>query len=257
MEPSKTPTHFEGKEAIEHVINVQTRGKLASQEIHGAETPGHISSAADAARDTSVVYLLISVLFMYRSLPQEHILPLTALFTLGWITWKMGRSAWLGWMRLERLHRLVSEEKWEIEHHREQERDELRVLYRAKGFEGKLLEDVLNVLMADSDRLLLVMLEEELGLTLEKQEHPLKQGLGAGLGALFAFTISACLFVIVPSYGLIIGAFLTIAVAGWVSAHFEKNRRIAATLWNLGLATIAFSMSYFTYSLLFGPLGVT
>ncbi len=92
----------------------------------------------------------------------------------------MGRSAWLGWSRLERLHRILAQEKWEIEHNREQEREELGVLYAAKGFEGKLLEDVLDVLMADGDRLLKVMVEEELGLTLESQVHPLKQGLGAG-----------------------------------------------------------------------------
>ena len=78
--------------------------------------------------------------------------------------------------------RLLEEEKWEIEHNRNQEKVELKVLYRAKGFEGKLLDDVVDVLMADDKRALHIMLKEELGMTLEAYEHPLKQSLGALLG---------------------------------------------------------------------------
>src|SRR5262249_53556095 len=125
----------------------------------------------------------------------------------AWLIWKTGRSAWLGWSRIERLHRVVEQEKWEIEHHRQQEREELKALYATKGFEGKLLEDVLDVLMADGDRLLRVMVEEELGLTLESHEHPLKQAVGAGLGVLFSSIL--CLFGLwlYPSLGLLIAAF--------------------------------------------------
>ena len=92
----------------------------------------------------------------------------------------------LGWARLERLHRIVEEERYEIENHRQQEREELKELYRAKGFQGKLLDEVVDVLMADGERLLKVMVEEELGLSLQSQEHPLKQGAGSALGAFVA-----------------------------------------------------------------------
>jgi hypothetical protein len=102
-----------------------------------------------------------------------------SLFSFGWAVWKTGRSALLGWGRMERLHRLIEEERWEIQHHRAQERRELGEMYRAKGFDGKLLEEVLDVLMSDDNRLLKVMLEEELGLTLEAYEHPLRQAIGA------------------------------------------------------------------------------
>ena len=95
-----------------------------------------------------------------------------SLFSIGWLFWKLGRSSLLGWARLERLHRLIQQEQWEIEHHRAQEKEELTAMYHQKGLTGKLLEQVIEVLMADDNRLLRVMLEEELGLTLETYEHP-------------------------------------------------------------------------------------
>ena len=152
--------------------------------------PGHISAGSDAARETAIVFLLLAILLNALTTPTPSIFWLiSGVFTFGWFLWKIGRSAWLGWSRLERLHRVMAEEKWEIEHHRKQERTELKALYEAKGFEGKLLEDVLDVLMADEERTLQIMLEEELGLSLEQQEHPLKQSMGAAIGTLSAWII--------------------------------------------------------------------
>jgi len=159
----------------------------------------------------------------------------------------VGRSAWLGWSRLERLHRLVAEEKWEIDHHRDQEREELAALYEAKGFKGKLLEDVMDVLMADDDRLLRVMLEEELGLSLEKQEHPIKQGLGAGLGSVVAFLVCIIFTLIIPDFGMVIGSFCTVGAAAALSAQYERNRKISAIVWNLGIMILAIGCTYFLW----------
>jgi VIT1/CCC1 family predicted Fe2+/Mn2+ transporter len=182
---------------------------------------------------------------VHFALVEPQVVAILLAITLGTTVWKLGRSAWLGWTRLERLHRIVAEERWEIEHHRPQERDELRVLYEAKGFHGKLLEDVLDVLMADGDRLLRVMIEEELGLSLEVFEHPLKQGLGAAFGALsagVAVTVATWLW---PSYGIYIAVCAVIGSAAGVSAYLERNRIVPAMIWNLGIAALAFSAVYF------------
>jgi len=241
---STKPTHFKGKEAVEHVIEAQAKGIVSQAEVHGEEMPGHISSFADTARETSVTLLLLWILTAFVAPDKSPILTLS-LFTVGWTAWKVGRSAWLGWSRLERLHRLVAEEKWEIDHHRDQEREELAALYEAKGFKGKLLEDVMDVLMADDDRLLRVMLEEELGLSLETQEHPLKQGLGAGLGAILAFFICVIFSLIIPEFGMVIGSFCIVGAAAALSAHYERNRKIPAMIWNLGLMLLAVGLTYF------------
>ena len=145
--------HFEGKSVVEHLKTARAKGALASAEIHGTEMPGHLSAAADAARETSVVLLLLWIL-----LPSQP--TLFFLFAAGFFLWKIGRSALLGWARLERLHRVIEEERWEIEHQRQQEREELEALYQAKGLTGKLLDETVSVMMADDNRLLRIMLEE-------------------------------------------------------------------------------------------------
>lgn len=238
---SSTPEHFKDKDAIGHVAEAQAQGIIASTEIHGIETPGYISAAADAARETA---LMLAIIW-----PIEPDPLLLSFIACGWALWKGGRSAWLGWFRLERLHRILEQERWEIEHHRQQEREELKVLYAAKGFEGKLLEEVLDVLMADDNRLLKVMVEEELGLSLACYEHPLKQGLGAFLGAIGGAMISILGSILYPhphlGIGISIAALLVMGVSGAVLAAHAGNRWIPAIIWNVGLGCLALGCVYF------------
>lgn len=228
--------HFEGKTVVEHLKAARAKGVLASAEVHGAETPGFFSAMADAARDVAVVLLLVWILFT----PAWKFL---LLLMGGLLLWKAGRSAMLGWTRLNRLHRLIEEERWEIQHSRPQEQEELTALYRAKGFSGKLLEDVVATLMADDNRLLQVMLEEELGLALEIYEHPLKQSLGAAIGVIFSslLFLAGCLF----PYGPFAAAALAVAIAAFAIAHTEKNPRLQAVIWNLAVLVLAAGAVYF------------
>jgi hypothetical protein len=227
--------HFEGKSVIEHLKAARAKGGLAAAEIHGTEMPGHLSAAADAARDTAVVLLLLWILF-----PAQP--ALFFVFAVGLFLWKIGRSALLGWARLERLHRVIEEERWEIQHAREQEREELAALYQTKGLSGKLLDEVVTVMMADDNRLLHIMLEEEMGLALEIYEHPLKQSLGAGIGSLLATGLFALgYFFFTP----IADTALTIIIAAITVAKLEKNRRIEALIWNLSLVAFVGAATYF------------
>lgn len=228
--------HFKGKSPIAHVFEARAKGKEALEETHGIELPGHYSAALDAGKETAIVFTLLWIL-----LPDSP--QLLLLIGAGWFLWKTGRSACLGWARLERLHRLIEEERWEIEHRRPQEREELKALYQAKGFSGQMLEEVIDVLMADDNRLLQVMLEEEMGLSLEVQEHPLKQAFGAGLGVAlsFAFLIGS---LALPGWGLPLTAALLIASSSYFAASFEKNRPLSAVVWNLAVASLACGVVY-------------
>ena len=243
--------HFKGKDAVGHVVEAQAQGLMASAEVHGTEIPGHISAGADGARETAILLLLLWTTLAHLHTPLFTIVLFLTLFSFGWAIWKCGRSAWLGWSRLERLHRVLEQERWEIEHHRQQEREELGALYAAKGFEGKLLEDILDVLMADKDRTLRVMVQEELGLSLEAHEHPLKQSVGALVGIILAAI--ACIISLLGSspVGIIYGAAIVLGIAATISAKYEGNRVIPAIVWNLGIGALSFGSLYFLFEYFF------
>jgi len=239
------PSHFKGKEVIEHVAEAQAKGILSSSEIHGTEIPGRISAAADSARDCSIFLLLAWTVLSHGNISPQQILYYLAILGFGLLLWKAGRSAWLGWSRLERMHRVLEQEKWEIEHHRQQERDELGILYKAKGFDGKLLEDVLDVLMADGDRLLRVMVEEELGLSLAAYDHPLMQSVGAALGALAATVCCLLGLLAFGQWGIFIAALSMVSIGSALAAYHASNRLIPAIVWNVGLTALSFGAVYF------------
>lgn len=238
---SQEPAHFKGKNAIQHVAEKQAEGVISSAEIHGAEVPGHIGAFADCVRDTVIVFFL--TLVIYPNYPALFV------FLLGWTAWKTGRAAWLGWSRLERLHRVLEQEKWEIDHNRPQEKEELTELYRAKGFEGKLLADVIDVLMADGDRLLKVMVEEELGLSLKQLEHPIKQGFGAFLGTFIPGALLLLIGLYTTPLTFILTGLLMIALSSALLAHYARNRLIPAIIWNVAIATLALGITYYTQQL--------
>lgn len=240
MKQRKAFAHFKGKDALEHLVDARIKGYQASQENHGTELPGHYHAALDAAKDTAFLLLL---LFAFL---KEATFPIAFAFFIGLLFWKAGRSAALGYNRLERLHRLIEEERFEIEHHRDQEKEELKELYASKGFSGKLLQEVVEHLMADDNRLLQVMLEEELGLTLESYEHPLKQAAGAALGVAFSALIMTVAFFLLPLWAPPFAALVLIAISSALDAHLIKNKSLSPMIWNLSMAIVGALIAYCT-----------
>lgn len=226
--------HFQGKTIPEHLIEARSKGAIVSREVHGIELPGHKAAAADAAKESSIIFILLWVLFG----PTALTLHALVVFSVGLIIWKGARSAFLGWSRLQRLHRLIEEERFEIEHHRAQEKEELRELYAAKGFSGKLLDEVVEVLMADDNRLLKVMLEEELGLTLESYEHPLKQSMGAALGCLLSAIVAILGYYTQSLYGIPIASGIILCTATGINCKLEKNPILPAMIWTLAITVL-------------------
>ncbi len=242
--PHSPQNHFEGKSIPTHLKEARIKGARAAAETHGTEISGQKSAFADTLKDTSLTLTLLWLL-LFPLLPLKQTLLALILFFAGWIFWKTARSACFGWARLERLHRVIEEERWEIEHHREQEREELFELYRAKGFEGELLSEVVNVLMADDNRLLEIMLEEELGVPLEAYEHPLQQASGAFLGALAALLIGSAAFFLFSSAGVISAFFLLFLLAGVFTAKIEKIPIIPALVWNAAIFCLSGGLIFF------------
>lgn len=76
----------------------------------------------------------------------------------------------------EVLDERVATERHEILSEPDEERDELREIYRAKGLRGELLERVIRELTSDEQRWLQTMIRDELGITTDRQQNPLLRG---------------------------------------------------------------------------------
>ena len=76
---------------------------------------------------------------------------------------------------LERFEKHEQVEYWEVEHLPEKEREEVKEIYAAKGFEGELLEKVVDVITANKKRWVDVMMKEELGM-IKEEKSPFKMG---------------------------------------------------------------------------------
>lgn len=254
--------HFGEEKPLQHSVKAYFKGFFDHHEQHGSEVSQPIFAALDTFKDVLLGLLLfiltLSTLIVYlredsnlQTIFLFHLRNSLVLFGAGWLIFRVGRSVWLTWNRLERLHRVLREEKYEIDHHRQQEKEELKALYAAKGFKGKLLDDVVSVLMANEDRLLKVMMEEELGYRLESVDHPIKTGIYSLLGGLFALLYFFTLihFFITASIPLFIALIgIPIGLSSSLYAYLEGNRPVPAFIWNFGIISLAATIIYFISS---------
>lgn len=239
--------HFKGKEALGHVIEARAKGKEFMIQEHGSVMPSSVSIAFGVAKEVAFTTPLLAIISFYLS--PVLTTPFFLLFFLSFVLYQTAKTAITGWSRLQKLHRMIEEERYEIMHHRPQEKEELTALYKAKGFSGKLLEEVIDILMADDNRLLEVMLEEEFGLELEKLDHPLKQALGAFIGG---FASTALLFIglfIFPPLSFILISSIIVIITCLIEAIREKAARLPTVIWNLAIYYFIYAMLYFALQL--------
>ena len=152
-------------------------------------------------------------------------------------------------------HRKI--EYWEVDHLPEVETEEIREIYRAKGFEGELLEQVVSVITADKDRWVDVMMKEELGM-MEESKSPIMMGaityvsfVSIGLIPLLVYVwdyignfpgdlfLWSCLF---TSVGFI--------MVGFMKAYVTNTSIAKSIIETLILGAIAAGVSYFVGDIL-------
>ncbi len=83
----------------------------------------------------------------------------------------------------------LAREKREIKDVPELEREEIRQIYREKGFKGKLLEDIVEVITADEKVWLDTMMRDELQLTPVEKKHTYMAALVVGISAIVGSVI--------------------------------------------------------------------
>lgn len=85
-------------------------------------------------------------------------------------------------------------EYWEVDNMPETEREEIRDIYKEKGFEEPLLSQVVEVITKDNDRWVDVMMKDELGL-IEDDKSPFQTGLYTFISFLIVGLIPLLVFV--------------------------------------------------------------
>lgn len=160
-----------------------------------------------------------------------------------------------------RKHREI--EAWEVDHLPEKEREEIREIYARKGFEGDLLDKVVDTITADKERWIDVMMKEELEMV-EDTRSPLASAAATFASFVVVGTVPLLAFVVHAFWnpsGLHLAAPLTlfwIAAAmtsvGFVMIGWMKTRVTNVTPWRGMLETLVLGSAAATLSFAAGFL---
>src|SRR5437764_767026 len=141
------------------------RSRFSRERWHRARSGERLRNCVFGTSD-GLVTVLAFVAGVSASLAQRKLVLLAGLSEMFAGALSMGLGAFLG-ARAERdlYRRERAREEREVREVPHLERDELRAIYRKKGFEGEGLERVIAVLTADRERWVETMMAEELGLS--------------------------------------------------------------------------------------------
>jgi VIT1/CCC1 family predicted Fe2+/Mn2+ transporter len=152
-------------------------------------------------------------------------------------------------------HRAI--EYWEVENMPEIEREEVVQIYKAKGFEGELLEKVVDVITSDRERWVDEMMKNELDM-IEDSKSPFN----IGLATLVSFVTVGFIPLAVYVYDFVfdagislflwtsIGTSIAFVVVGWLKSYVNQTPILKSVWETLALGIVAASVAYFVGDIL-------
>ncbi len=113
----------------------------------------------------------------------------------------------------------MNREGYEVDNFPEVEKQEIREIYISKGFKGEILEKIVSHVTADKSRWVDIMMQEELGLSLDQTMSPMKSGVATGLAYAFGALMPILPYLFMrPTLGLVASGILTLTVLFGVGA---------------------------------------
>jgi VIT1/CCC1 family predicted Fe2+/Mn2+ transporter len=144
--------------------------------------------------------------------------------------------------QLEFYQSEVRREHEEIKRWPEREREEIRGIYRGKGFSGRLLEEIVSHITADPARWSGVMMREELGFGEEINQPPFRSGLTVGICYIIGALIPVLPYIFAhPPLAIVISALATISAL--FAAGVFKTVITARSWWRSGLESMAIGVA--------------
>ncbi len=122
------------------------------------------------------------------------------------------------------------------------ERDEIREIYKKKGFDGELLDKVVDTITSNKDVWVAVMMAEEHNLAKVEPGHALRSALVVGVSAIIGSLVPLAPFVVVPVTQAM-WASVAIAAATLFVVGAYKARVTTGTWWKSGLELSAIGMA--------------
>jgi len=162
----------------------------------------------------------------------------------------MGTGSYLA-KRSERdnYERLRKEEIAEMYDHPELEREEVRQIYRKKGFEGHDLERAVQIITSDKEKWAEIMLNEEHHMDKDSYAHPITHG----ILTFISFAIFGSIPLLPYIFGLagdyrftvaIISTFMALVMLGITRSFATRERLVRGPLEVVGVGAIGSLLAY-------------
>jgi len=145
------------------------------------------------------------------------------------------------------------QEEWEIDNLAEQEREEIREIYREKGFKDELLEDIVRIITSRRKVWVDTMMKEELGL-IEDERNPLDSSVSTFIGFNVIGLIPLIPFMIFMMNGIDVNSeaftYSTVSVlaafflVGMIKGKIVKKSMIRSGITTLTIGGIAATVAY-------------
>jgi len=146
------------------------------------------------------------------------------------------------------------QEEWEIDHMEEQEKEEIREIYKKKGFKDELLEEIVRIITSRRKIWVDTMMKEELGL-IEDGKNPLDNSVSTfigfnliGLIPLIPFMIFMIMKIDANSEAFVystISVIVSFFLVGMIKGKIVKKPKIRSGFYTLIIGGIASLVAYF------------
>jgi VIT1/CCC1 family predicted Fe2+/Mn2+ transporter len=154
--------------------------------------------------------------------------------------------------RKDNYKKYRSQEYWEVENLPELEKEEVRDIFRAKGFEGEMLEKITEVITSDKDRWVEVMMKDELEM-IEEKNSAFSIGLVTFISFILIGLIPLSVYVLDFTMDINLDLFLSSSILtgigfifiGYLKSHVNKTSALRGILETLLLGTLAAFVAYY------------
>ncbi len=135
----------------------------------------------------------------------------------------------------------LEREKYEIEHMPDMEEAEVRKIYADKGFEGKLLSDIVNHIISNKEQWLKIMMTEELGLIELKNKDIYSGSFVVGISALVGSFVPLTPFFLLPIKSAVICS-LIISTIVLMFVGMYKAKTTVGNIYKTGIQMVLIGM---------------